>query len=54
MTGEHFTNFFLQNLPQIAVGLGAGHQGPQEKWLKTPKTIVPGDPGWPSTCSMLW
>lgn len=22
MTGEHFTNFFLQNLPQIAVGLG--------------------------------
>jgi hypothetical protein len=45
MTGEHFTNFFLQNLPQIAVGLGTGHQGPLEKWLKIPKTIVPGDPG---------
>jgi hypothetical protein len=44
MTGEHFTNFFLQNLPQIAVGLGTGHQGPLEKWLKIPKTIVPGDP----------
>jgi len=42
MTGEHFTNFFLQNLPQIAIGLGEGHQGPLEKWLKIPKTIVPG------------
>ena len=27
-----------------AVGLGIGHQGPLEKWLKIPKTIVPGDP----------
>jgi hypothetical protein len=44
MTGEHFTNFFLQNLPQIAVGLGEGFQGPLEKWLKIPKTIVPGYP----------
>ena len=44
MTGEHFTNFFLENMPQIAVGLGEGHQGPLEKWLKIPKTIVPGDP----------
>ena len=45
MTGEHFINFFLQNLPQIAIGLGEGHQGPLEKWLKIPKTIVPGHPG---------
>ena len=45
MTGEHFTNFFLQNLPQIAIGLGSGHQGPLEKWLNIPKTIIPGDPG---------
>ena len=45
MTGEHFTNFFLENMPQIAVGLGEGHQGPLEKWLKIPKTIVPGHPG---------
>jgi len=45
MTGEHFTNFFLQNLPQIAIGLGSGHQGPLEKWLKIPKTIIPGGPG---------
>ena len=44
LSGEHFTNFFLENLPQIAIGLGEGHQGPLEKWLKIPKTIVPGDP----------
>jgi len=44
MTGEHFTNFFLENMPQIAVGLGDGFQGPLEKWLKIPKTIVPGAP----------
>jgi hypothetical protein len=45
ISGEHFTNFFLENLPQIAIGLGDGHQGPLEKWLKIPKTIVPGQPG---------
>jgi hypothetical protein len=45
ISGEHFTNFFLKNLPQIAIGLGEGHQGPLEKWLKIPKTIVPGHPG---------
>jgi hypothetical protein len=45
ISGEHFTNFFLKNLPQIAIGLGEGHRGPLEKWLKIPKTIVPGHPG---------
>jgi hypothetical protein len=44
ISGEHFTNFFLENLPQVAIGLGKGHQGPLEKWLKIPKTIVPGEP----------
>ena len=44
ISGEHFTNFFLTNLPQLAIGLGDGHQGPLEKWLKIPKTIVPGEP----------
>jgi hypothetical protein len=44
MSGEHFTNFFLTNLPQIVIGLGEGHQGPLEQWLKIPKTIVPGQP----------
>ena len=45
ISGEHFTNFFLDNLPQIAIGLGEGHQGPLEKWLKIPKVVVPGEPG---------
>jgi hypothetical protein len=45
ISGEHFTNFFLRDLPQIAIGVGEGHQGPLEKWLKIPKTIVPGEPG---------
>jgi hypothetical protein len=45
ISGEHFTNFFLKNLPQLAIGVGEGHQGPLEKWLKIPKTIVPGEPG---------
>ena len=44
LSGEHFTNFFLDNLPQIVIGLGEGHQGPLEKWLKIPKVIVPGEP----------
>jgi len=45
LSGEHFTNFFLDNLPQIVIGIGEGHQGPLEKWLKIPKVIVPGEPG---------
>ncbi len=45
LSGEHFTNFFLDNLPQLVIGLGEGHQGPLEKWLKIPKVIVPGEPG---------
>jgi Catalytic LigB subunit of aromatic ring-opening dioxygenase len=44
MSGEHFTNFFLTNLPQIVIGLGEGHQGPLEQWLNIPKTMVPGHP----------
>ncbi|MPM56662.1 2,3-dihydroxyphenylpropionate/2,3-dihydroxicinnamic acid 1,2-dioxygenase [bioreactor metagenome] len=45
MSGEHFTNFFLDNLPQLSVGLGESHLGPVEKWLGIPRTLVPGDPG---------
>jgi hypothetical protein len=45
MTGEHFTNFFLDGLPQIAVGLDEEHLGPPEVWLQVPKKMVPSDPG---------
>ncbi|WP_194793069.1 hypothetical protein [Raineyella fluvialis] len=44
MSGEHFTNFFLDNLPQLSVGIGETHLGPVEKWLGIPRTIVPGHP----------
>ena len=29
MSGEHFSNFFYDNLPQIVIGLGEGHIGPR-------------------------
>jgi Catalytic LigB subunit of aromatic ring-opening dioxygenase len=45
MTGEHFTNFFLDGLPQIAVGLDEEHLGPPEVWLQVPKKMVPSDSG---------
>lgn len=45
VSGEHFTNFFLDNLPQVAVGLGESHLGPVEKWLGIERVEVPGDPG---------
>ena len=41
MTGEHFTNFFLDGLPQIAIGLDDEHLGPPEVWLQVPKKMVP-------------
>ena len=44
ISGEHFTNFFLNDLPQIAVGLDSAHLGPPEVWLQVPKKMVPSDP----------
>ena len=44
MSGEHFSNFFYDNLPQIVIGLGEGHVGPREKWLRVPEALVPGEP----------
>ena len=44
MTGEHFTNFFLDGLPQIAIGLDEEHLGPPEVWLQVPKKMVPSRP----------
>lgn len=45
VTGEHFTNFFLDGLPQIAIGLDEAHIGPKEVWLQVPKKMVPSDAG---------
>ena len=44
LSGEHFTNFFLDNLPQLAVGIGPHHVGPTERWLGIPQTDIPGAP----------
>jgi hypothetical protein len=34
ISGEHFSNFFYNNLPQIVIGLGEGRVGPWEKCLQ--------------------
>jgi aromatic ring-opening dioxygenase catalytic subunit (LigB family) len=44
LSGEHFSNFFFNNLPQLVIGLGDSHVGPKELWLKIPKVAVPSDP----------
>lgn len=44
LSGEHFTNFFLDNLPQICVGVGESNLGPVEKWLGIDRVEVPGHP----------
>lgn len=45
VSGEHFTNFFLDNLPHLCVGVGEEHLGPVEKWLGIDREMVPGAPG---------
>ncbi|HEY0813679.1 MAG TPA: hypothetical protein VGE11_10405 [Pseudonocardia sp.] len=45
LSNEHFTNFFLENFPQICIGLGEKNWGPTEEWLPIDKTWIPGHPG---------
>ncbi len=45
MSNEHFTNFFLENFPQICIGLGERSWGPTETWLPIDKAWIPGHPG---------
>lgn len=45
VSGEHFTNFFLDNLPQVCVGVGEAHVGPVETWLGIERAELPGQPG---------
>jgi Catalytic LigB subunit of aromatic ring-opening dioxygenase len=44
LSNEHFTNFFLENFPQICVGVGERNWGPTEAWLPIDKAWVPGHP----------
>jgi Catalytic LigB subunit of aromatic ring-opening dioxygenase len=45
LSNEHFTNFFLENFPQICIGLGERNWGPTEAWLPIDKAWVEGHPG---------
>jgi hypothetical protein len=42
LSNEHFTNFFLENFPQICVGVGERNWGPTEAWLPIDKAWIPG------------
>lgn len=44
VSAEHFTNFFMDNMPAFCFGLAEGYPGPSEDepFLKIPKTTVPG------------
>jgi hypothetical protein len=45
LSNEHYTNFFLENFPQICIGLGERNWGPTEEWLPIDKVWVPGQAG---------
>jgi hypothetical protein len=49
LSNEHYTNFFLENFPQLCIGLGEKNWGPTEEWLPIDKVWVPGTPAWPTT-----
>ncbi len=41
---DHWTNFFLDNLPAVCLGIGETHEGPPEPWLKDfPYREIKGD-----------
>jgi hypothetical protein len=44
LSNEHFTNFFLENFPQLCIGLGERNWGPTEAWLPIDKAWIPGHP----------
>lgn len=46
VAAEHFANFFMNNMPAFAVGMGESYTGPIEDpdWLKIPTRTVRGDP----------
>jgi 2,3-dihydroxyphenylpropionate 1,2-dioxygenase len=46
MAAEHFANFFMNNMPSYAVGMGESYEGPIEdaEWLRIPKRVVRGAP----------
>jgi 2,3-dihydroxyphenylpropionate 1,2-dioxygenase len=45
VTGEHFANFFMNNMPAFAMGMADYYHGPieDETWLRIKKVKVPGN-----------
>jgi hypothetical protein len=48
LSNEHFTNSFLENFPQMCIGVGEKNWGSTEEWLPIDKVWIPGHPGWPT------
>jgi aromatic ring-opening dioxygenase catalytic subunit (LigB family) len=46
LAAEHFANFFMNNMPAYAIGMGASYAGPIEDpdWLRIPRREATGDP----------
>lgn len=46
IAAEHFANFFMNNMPAYALGMGESYEGPIEdpEWLAIPKRKAKGDP----------
>ena len=44
---DHWSNFFLDNLPAVCIGIGDSHEGPPEPWMKGfPYKEIKGDGGF--------
>jgi aromatic ring-opening dioxygenase catalytic subunit (LigB family) len=44
---DHWINFFMDNMPNVCIGVGEEHDGPPEPFLKDfPWRPVPGHPGF--------
>jgi aromatic ring-opening dioxygenase catalytic subunit (LigB family) len=41
---DHWSNFFLDNIPSVCIGVGETHEGPPEPWMKVfPHRELAGD-----------
>jgi len=43
LSADHWTNFFLDNLPNICIGIGASHDGPPEPFMNNFPRSIAGD-----------
>jgi aromatic ring-opening dioxygenase catalytic subunit (LigB family) len=43
LSPDHWVNFFLNNLPNVCIGVGVEHEGPPEPFMKAFARKIPGD-----------